>query len=276
MNGPSPSRHLRSADLLEREMALHRADPAALRQDDGDRLLLDHRRPVDVARRAQLPRSSVRRSSPNLSFSAARSRLQPRPLLAPGFRSAWRGRRAPWPAHRAPCRSPSPPAGASCRRRMLRIASAWRSVSANSAIITGLGSSSVRMISITRSRLRKAMRKPSSSSSRSSILPIRTWLRRSSTSTWKLEPRDQRLLQAHHARRAARIEHVEVEREADFEVGQPVQAFEQQVGIDGAARGSRTAAPARRSRPARRRGSAASCRRSAAAICSISLAFWTP
>ncbi len=40
---------------------------------------------------------------------------------------------------------------------MLRIASAWRSVRPNSAIITGLGSSSVRMISITRSRLRKAI-----------------------------------------------------------------------------------------------------------------------
>jgi hypothetical protein len=39
---------------------------------------------------------------------------------------------------------------------MLRIASAWRSVRLNSAIITGLGSSSVRMIWITRSRLRKA------------------------------------------------------------------------------------------------------------------------
>ena len=43
------------------------------------------------------------------------------------------------------------------RSRMLRIASAWRSVRPNSAIITGLGSSSVRMIWITRSRLRKAM-----------------------------------------------------------------------------------------------------------------------
>jgi hypothetical protein len=35
-------------------MALHRADPAALRQYDGDGFLLDHRRPVDLARRADL------------------------------------------------------------------------------------------------------------------------------------------------------------------------------------------------------------------------------
>ena len=33
-------------------MAAHRPDPAALRQEDGNRLLLDHRRPVDLARRA--------------------------------------------------------------------------------------------------------------------------------------------------------------------------------------------------------------------------------
>src|SRR5437763_13214554 len=45
---------LEFADLLERQMALHRPDPAALRQDDGDRLLLDHRRPVDLARRRHL------------------------------------------------------------------------------------------------------------------------------------------------------------------------------------------------------------------------------
>ena len=44
---------LELADLIEREMALHRPDPAALRQDDGDRLLVDHRRPVDLARDAR-------------------------------------------------------------------------------------------------------------------------------------------------------------------------------------------------------------------------------
>ncbi len=40
------------------------------------------------------------------------------------------------------------------RSRMLRIASAWRSVRPNSATSTGLGSSSARMIAITRSRFR--------------------------------------------------------------------------------------------------------------------------
>src|SRR5690242_14760026 len=40
--------------LVECKMALHRPDPAALRKDDGDRLLLDHRRPVDLACRSDL------------------------------------------------------------------------------------------------------------------------------------------------------------------------------------------------------------------------------
>src|SRR3546814_5003614 len=35
-------------------MALHRANPAALRHDDGDRLALDHRLQRNVARRAGL------------------------------------------------------------------------------------------------------------------------------------------------------------------------------------------------------------------------------
>src|SRR5947209_5611551 len=37
------------SDLVECQMTLHRADPATLRKDDGDRLLLDHRGPVDFA-----------------------------------------------------------------------------------------------------------------------------------------------------------------------------------------------------------------------------------
>ena len=115
---------------------------------------------------------------------------------------------------------------------MLRIASAWRSVSENSAIITGLGSSSVRMISITRSRLRKAIRKPSSSSSRSSILPSRTWLRRTSTSNWKASQAVSASFRLITPGVRRRVEHVEIERKADFEVGQPVQALQQQVGID--------------------------------------------
>src|SRR4051794_26649357 len=47
--------------LLERQMALHRADPAALGEDDGDRLLLDHCRPVDLARRCNFlePRPAI-------------------------------------------------------------------------------------------------------------------------------------------------------------------------------------------------------------------------
>ncbi len=118
---------------------------------------------------------------------------------------------------------------------MLRIASACRSVSSNSAIITGLGSSSVRMISITRSRLRKAIRKPSTSSSRSSILPIRCSERLTSTSNWKSTQAQQRLLEAHHARRPRLVEHVEVEREAHLQVGQPVEALLEQRGIDRAA-----------------------------------------
>ena len=213
-------------------MALHRADPAALRQDDGDRLLLDHRRPVDLARRRA---SSMLRPAlvAELFLQRCEVALQSRALARRALdqlrevvallrqRIALLGR------------SPFPRAGATDRRRMLRIASACRSRQRRTRPSSPAWvRPPSRMISITRSRLRKAMRKPSSSSSRSSILPIRTWLRRTSTSNWKAEPGGQRLLEAHHARRAGRVEHVEVEREADFEVGQPVKALEQQLGVD--------------------------------------------
>src|SRR5947209_1251956 len=39
--------------LLQREVTLHRPDPPTLGEDDGDRLLVDHRRPVDFPRNSR-------------------------------------------------------------------------------------------------------------------------------------------------------------------------------------------------------------------------------
>ena len=47
----------------------------------------------------------------------------------------------------------------------------------------------------------------------------------------ELQPGGKRLLQAHHDRRAVLVQNVEIEGEADLEVGQPVEAFLQQFGI---------------------------------------------
>ncbi len=47
-----------------------------------------------------------------------------------------------------------------------------------------------------------------------------------------LDPLRQRLLQRHHPRRAILVEHVQVERDARFEVGQPEQAVHQGLRID--------------------------------------------
>ena len=68
------------------------------------------------------------------------------------------------------------------RRRMLRMASACTSVSLKVVISTGLGSSSLRMILMTLSRLRYATMKPPRTSSRCSICLSRWRERRNSTS----------------------------------------------------------------------------------------------
>ena len=118
------------------------------------------------------------------------------------------------------------------RSRMLRIASACRSVSANSAIITALGSSSVRMISITRSRLRKATRSPRAA--RAGRRSCRAGARAPEQHlALVVEPGAQHLLQPHDPRRAAVDQHVHVEREADLEVGHAEQPLHQQRRIDG-------------------------------------------
>ena len=47
-----------------------------------------------------------------------------------------------------------------------------------------------------------------------------------------IEKGAQHLLQIHHARHAKRVDHIEVERHAQFELGQPEQLFHQHIGID--------------------------------------------
>src|SRR3546814_8216719 len=52
-----------------------------------------------------------------------------------------------------------------------------------------------------------------------------------------LQPFGEELVQPHHFRRPRRVEDVQVEREAAFQLGQPEQAFLQDVGVDVAALG---------------------------------------
>ena len=135
------------------------ADPAALREDHRDRLALDHRLQRNLARRRRLRRwwcGACRARCPRRIALAQLGEilLEPRALARGAVEQLGQALALLVERVALLARSPSPRAGASERSRMLRIASAWRSVSANSAIITGLGSSSVRMISITRSRLR--------------------------------------------------------------------------------------------------------------------------
>ncbi len=76
-----------------------------------------------------------------------------------------------------------------------------------------------------------------------------------------IDPAEQRLAQAHHPRRAARIEHVEVQADAIFQIAHPEQAFHQQGRVDrAAARLDDDADLGIGSRRARPPGSAASCR----------------
>ena len=184
MNGSSPSRHLRSATW-----ASARCPFIARIQPRCDRMTVIGSFSIIADQSISRAKTSagfncVRRGSANLSFTAARSRLSRvrcRAGLSINFASSSR-------SFVSAARSRPISISSSLRRdrsRMFRIASACRSDSENSAIRTGLGSSSLRMIAITRSRLRKAARKPSSSSTRSSILPTRTWLRRTRTSIWK-------------------------------------------------------------------------------------------
>src|SRR5947207_1771571 len=47
-----------------------------------------------------------------------------------------------------------------------------------------------------------------------------------------IEKRLQRLLQIHHARHAERVDDIEVERHAGFEIGQPEQLLHHHIGVD--------------------------------------------
>ena len=67
--------YLSASSSSSAHMATHRPDPTALRQDDGDRLLLDHRRPVDIARRRRLRRSGFGDRRRTASLALARSFL---------------------------------------------------------------------------------------------------------------------------------------------------------------------------------------------------------
>ena len=118
---------------------------------------------------------------------------------------------------------------------MLRIASAWRSLRPNSAIIIGLGSSSSRMIWITRSRLR--IGDQIAFEQLEPILDLGDPVLRAADQHFELmrEPGRQHLLQPHHPRRVDGVEHVHVERDPHLEIGEPEQALHQHLRIDRAA-----------------------------------------
>ena len=116
---------------------------------------------------------------------------------------------------------------------MLRIASAWRSDSENSAISTGLGSSSVPDDLDHAIEIEIGDEKAVEQFNPIIDLADADLAAADEHLDLEGEPGGQRLLQAHHTRRTARVEDVEVQREADFEVGQPVKALEQQIGIHG-------------------------------------------
>ena len=141
------------------DLAAQRADPALLRNHDRDRLALDQgfldrglvvRRRLGKAgaalaerrlrrRTCRAPRGSVRRSS---STAPSPSAADPRSISFPRAASLSSARISISSSRRK------------LRSRMLRMASAWTSVSLNVFISTGFGSSSVRMILMTLSRLR--------------------------------------------------------------------------------------------------------------------------
>ncbi len=108
----------------------------------------------------------------------------------------------------------------SARSRMLRIASACTSVRSQRAIISALGSSSSRMMRITSSRLTidddLAAQDLHAARDRGEAVPAAPLQHDAAM----VEKGLQRLLQVHHPRHAERVEHIEVERHAHFELGQ--------------------------------------------------------
>ena len=143
-------------------MALDGADPALLRADDGDRLALDRAPRVGTisadGRVGELGAALAERGLGAEALLAARS-ISP----AIGCHCLLLGLAAAPSSSfcssvERPCAragSPSPPACASARRRMLRMASAWSVGELEASLISSaFGSSSSRMMRITSSRLR--------------------------------------------------------------------------------------------------------------------------
>ena len=119
-----------------RQVALERADPALLGDDDRDRFLLDHRLVdrvrVGLRRIGEIGAAARRARSPwRISSSPRRFPRRRSSTAFPRRRAAPRSRPSPSKACRTRCGSRIPRACASERRRMLRIASACTSVSLN-------------------------------------------------------------------------------------------------------------------------------------------------
>ena len=258
-------------------MALQRAHPALLGQDDGDRLALDEGLDGDVDRRRARRRSSVRRlpsgvraellarlarapprSRSTAQLLAAEQRLQLLPLLASELLCS--------------LRISISSSLRRLRRRMLRMASACISVSVNALDQRRLGlvlvaddADHLVEVEDRRSDSRRGFRAGARS------LPGGGWSGAPAPRGGGRARRCSTSLRPITRGRAVASSTFMLSGKRRFQLGQPEQRLHQHFGLDAAA----SSAPARggcprRSRRARRRAAAASCRSISSAICSIS------
>src|SRR5215467_4403328 len=110
---------------------------------------------------------------------------------------------------------------------MLRIASAWGSVSSQRAIISAFGDDADHLVEIDIDNDLPAqdLHAVADRSESMTALPLQH-------DPAMVEKGLQRLLQVHHLRHAERIEHIEVERHAYLELSQTKELLHQQLGID--------------------------------------------
>ena len=206
-------------------MALHRPDPAALRQDDRDRLLLDHRRPVDLARRRDFLDPGAAFVAELVLAAPARSLLQPASAAAPGSR----------PASSSSSRSLASAVALPADLHLLELAQAAQAhVEDRFGLAVGqrefrhhhwlglvLGADDLDHPVEVEVGDQEAVEQlePVVDLADPHLAAADQHL------DLEREPCGQRLLEAHHPWRPGCVEHVEVEREADLEIGQPVTGF---------------------------------------------------
>ncbi len=218
-------------------MPLHRANPAALRQDDGDRFALDHRFKRNFARRRGFGDQRAARAQRGFRAIAVADlgqiALHPRALArVAGEQGLQLGLFLLQPVAfffdlhflKAPQRAQphvEDRLGLSVGQREFghhhRLGFILAADDGDDAVEVEIGDQiAVEQLDPV-GNLREAMFRPAAQDDELMIDPCRN-----------------RLAQPHHPRGAAVIEYVQVERHPRFEVGQAEQAFDQRFGIDGA------------------------------------------